>query len=147
MGASYRPQTDGQTERLNQEVKKYLRNYTHSHKPDWDEFLGLCEFALNSRYNRSIGMTPFQADIGYNPRLPVDVDLPTETTVKTFITSQLENLKKIQHTLQEAKDKMKFFYDKGRRDQSFKVNDLVLISLQNLSHEYSGHDSKTLGPR
>jgi transposase InsO family protein len=46
---AYHPQTDGQTERLNQEVEHYLRVFTNYHQTDWVEWLTLAEFAYNDK--------------------------------------------------------------------------------------------------
>lgn len=49
MLTAFHPQTDGQTERWNQEVEQYLRAFTNYRQDDWAEYLPIAEFALNSR--------------------------------------------------------------------------------------------------
>ncbi len=41
-------QTDGQTERVNQEVEKYLRIFVDHLQNDWAEWLSLTAFAHNN---------------------------------------------------------------------------------------------------
>ncbi|KAG8916674.1 hypothetical protein FRC01_002921 [Tulasnella sp. 417] len=65
---AYHPQTDGQTERANQEIEQFLRLYTSHRQDDWDQYLALGEFAYNNRLNASIGTTPFFADLGRHPK-------------------------------------------------------------------------------
>ena len=36
---AYHPQTDGQTEHINQELKTYIRMFCNHHQNDWDELL------------------------------------------------------------------------------------------------------------
>ena len=68
---AYQPQTDGQTERVNQELEGYLRHYTSYLQDDWDRWLPLAEFAYNNSVQSSTGVTPFFACLGYNPSFDV----------------------------------------------------------------------------
>jgi len=45
---AYHPQTDGQTKRVNQEVKQYLCLYVSYQQDDWSEYLPLAKFAHNN---------------------------------------------------------------------------------------------------
>lgn len=42
------PQTDGQTERINQEVEQYLRVWCHHRQDNWADRLALAEFNYNN---------------------------------------------------------------------------------------------------
>ena len=64
---AYLPQTDGQTERVNQILEQYLRCYVNYLQNDWAELLLLAEFTYNNTPQDSIGMTPFFANKGYHP--------------------------------------------------------------------------------
>jgi transposase InsO family protein len=56
---SYHPQTDGQTERINQELGCYLRAFVNDEQEDWVEWLPITEFAYNNAINEVTGETPF----------------------------------------------------------------------------------------
>ncbi len=56
---AYHPQTDGQTERVNQEVEHYLRTYTNNEQDDWSEWLSRAEYAHNNRIHSATGYSPF----------------------------------------------------------------------------------------
>ena len=43
------PQTDGQTERINQEIEQYLRLFVNQRQDDWYEWVSLAEFVENLR--------------------------------------------------------------------------------------------------
>jgi hypothetical protein len=45
---AFHPQTDGQTEQLNQELEIYLCTWTSEQQDDWDEWLPLVEFTYNN---------------------------------------------------------------------------------------------------
>jgi hypothetical protein len=67
LSTAYHPQTDGQTERLNQEVEQYLRHFVNERQNDWSSLLVTAEFALNNRMNASTKKSPFQIVYGYSP--------------------------------------------------------------------------------
>ena len=79
---AFHPETDGQSERMVQEFKAYLRRALTSRQAmeagragdgDWLEWLPFAQLALNSRVNESTGFSPFFLTHGTNPRLG-DVD-------------------------------------------------------------------------
>jgi hypothetical protein len=48
MSTSFRPQTDGQTERVNLVIQQFLRNYVAADQQDWVDHLELAEFCYNN---------------------------------------------------------------------------------------------------
>ncbi|KAL4037875.1 hypothetical protein IC575_001476 [Cucumis melo] len=58
---AFHPQTDGQTERLNQVLEDILRACALEFPGSWDSHLNLMEFAYNNSYQATIGMTSFEA--------------------------------------------------------------------------------------
>ncbi len=56
---AYHPQTDGQTERINQEVEHYLRTYTNDEQDDWSEWLSRAEYTHNNRIHSATRILPF----------------------------------------------------------------------------------------
>ncbi|KAK3520772.1 hypothetical protein QTP70_032340 [Hemibagrus guttatus] len=69
LSLGYHPQTNGQTERKIQEVSRFLRTFCHSHQESWSQFLGWAEYAQNSLRQSTMGFTPFQCMLGYQPSL------------------------------------------------------------------------------
>jgi transposase InsO family protein len=60
MSSSYHPQTDGQTERLNQCMETYLRCLVHSCPTKWTDWLPLAEYWYNTAFHSALGKTPFE---------------------------------------------------------------------------------------
>jgi transposase InsO family protein len=48
MSTAYHPQTNGQTERFNQELEQYLRVFCDYRQDDWVKWLPIAQFAHNS---------------------------------------------------------------------------------------------------
>jgi hypothetical protein len=70
--SSYHPQTDGQTERVNQIVEDMLRASIMHFDKSWDKCLSLAEFSYNNRYQASLKMAPFEALYGRRCRTPLN---------------------------------------------------------------------------
>jgi transposase InsO family protein len=67
ISTAYHPQTDGQTERINQEVEQYLRLFVNYRQDDWVEWLSLAEFSYNDKVNTATKYTPFYLNWGRHP--------------------------------------------------------------------------------
>jgi hypothetical protein len=71
MSTAFHPQTDGQTERVNQVMEDMLRSCILDFGGSWESHLHLIEFAYNNSYHSSIGMAPFEALYGRPCRTPI----------------------------------------------------------------------------
>lgn len=132
MSTTYHPQTDGQTERVNQCLETYLRCFISSCPSRWSKWLPLAEFWYNTTYHSAIKMSPFMALYGHPPRylgisdtsVPVVTDLHDWLQERQLVTALLR-----QH-LHRANTRMKHFADRKRSDRSFQVGDWVYLRLQ-----------------
>ena len=62
LSTAFHPQTDGQTERMNQELEQYLQMFIDHHQEQWPEWLETTEFAYNNKVQTSIKVSPFKAN-------------------------------------------------------------------------------------
>jgi len=69
MSTAYHPQTDGQSEQMNQTVKTYLWHYVNAKQDNWVQLLPMAQFVYNSARNETTGKTPFIANYGYHPEV------------------------------------------------------------------------------
>ena len=78
MSTAYHPQCDSQAEKANPTLETFLKVYIVQLKSpeQWSRLLPLAEFTYNAAKHKSIGMSPFKADIGYILRLPLDLLAP-----------------------------------------------------------------------
>jgi hypothetical protein len=61
---TYHPESDGQTERVNQVIKDMLMMYVMDKPSKWEDYLHLVEFDYNNGYQTSLKMSPFEALYG-----------------------------------------------------------------------------------
>jgi hypothetical protein len=73
MSTAFHPETDGQTKRVNQEAKRFLRTYLNYQQDDWDEWLPEAKAAINANPSETTGISPFFATNGYEPRMTFDL--------------------------------------------------------------------------
>jgi len=69
LSTAFHPQTNGQTERTNQELEQYLRMFIDHRQEQWPEWLGTAEFAYNNKVNTSTKVSPFRANSRRDPRM------------------------------------------------------------------------------
>jgi len=69
LSTAYYPQTNRQTERINQELKQYLRVFIDHRQEQWPDWLGTAEFAYNNKIHIATKTSPFKANYGQNPRI------------------------------------------------------------------------------
>jgi len=67
MSTAFHPQTDGQTEWLNQTIEAYLRAFVSKEQNNWASLLPMAEFAYNNSVTTGNGVTPFYANYGFHP--------------------------------------------------------------------------------
>src|SRR5437016_3137791 len=65
---AFRPQTDGQTERVNQTLEQYLRQYCNYEQDNWCDLLPLAEYAYNNSATTETELSRFLANYGFHPR-------------------------------------------------------------------------------
>ena len=87
LSTAYHLQTDGQSERWNQEIEAYLRMFCSRRRDDWVKWLPIAEFAFNSHVHSSTGYSPFYLMYGYEPQFhvlaaPTDVPAADERIAK-----------------------------------------------------------------
>jgi hypothetical protein len=66
---SYHPQSDDQTERVNQCIENYLRCMVMNQPKKWSKWVALAEYWYNTSFQSLLKITPFEAMYGYAPPL------------------------------------------------------------------------------
>ena len=150
LSSAYHPQTDGQTERVNQVLEQYLRCTINYHQDNWVDLLPLAEFAYNNTLQGSTQQTPFFANYGHHPRfdqLHLNVsENPAATDLATRLSDIQEQMKQ---SLLEAQRHQKTNADKSRKEHpDISVGDKVWLLRRNLRTRRPSDklDYRRLGP-
>ena len=69
----FHPQTDGQTERMNQELEQYLQFFIEHRQKDWPEWLAAAEFAINNKVHMATKVSTFMANYSKELRMGGDI--------------------------------------------------------------------------
>ena len=99
---SFRPMTQGQTERKNRTIKAELIKRIHQFGPKWPTFLKWIEMAYNCTPHPSHGYTPFLLMFGREARVPMQATIPKidtsgwQTTMKSYLADFLDRMAKFQ---------------------------------------------------
>ena len=73
LSMAFHPQTDGQTEHMNQELEQYLRFFVENRQKDWPEWLASAKFAVNNKTHTATKVSPFMANYGRELRMGGDI--------------------------------------------------------------------------
>jgi hypothetical protein len=139
MSTAYHPQSDGQTERMNQVLEDMLRHWVNPALDNWDALLDCAEFAINNAQSQSTGTTPFRLNYGYDPLTPLALAAGAELpAVDTCLKSMHEALVSAKLSLQAAQDRQKSAFDQKRKEQEFEAGQQVLLNSVNLKFKRAG---------
>ena len=130
LSTAFRPQTDCQTERLNQTIEQYLRVFSEYEQDNWVELLPLAEFAYNDSVHHSTQMTPFWANYHNHP--PMQFKLPktpsnmrSEILADATVSGMEETHRLLRENLLEAHVLQSRYA--GRKDMIFEVTNKVWL--------------------
>ncbi|SOV03718.1 uncharacterized protein UDID_19310 [Ustilago sp. UG-2017a] len=135
--SAYHPQSDGQTERINQVLEQFLRGYSNHLQTDWSDLLPLAEFSYNNAEHASTQLTPFFANYRYHPRFSFDNTDPASPALFLTARSYADQLKQLHEyvcgELVKANSQSAEQFDKHRLPApQFRPGDRVWLSADNI---------------
>jgi transposase InsO family protein len=107
LSITYHPETDGQTERVNQVMEDMLRMYVMDNQTQWEKYLPLVEFAYNNSYHSSIVMPPYEYLYGRPCKMPLNWDRLEDRVIvgPKLIQEMEEQVIQIRQRVKEAQDR------------------------------------------
>ena len=135
--STYRPQTDGVSEKYFATLNDMLSQYVQTSLRSWTEVLPFVVFAYNICEHQSTGLSPFFLLHGYEPMVPWHLAFPVNRRKMQY--SELESpsldLRKnfndawvlAKQNLADAQDMYKFHHDKSTSDPGFQEGDAVFL--------------------
>jgi hypothetical protein len=129
--SAYHPQTDGQTERINQILENMLRAYALKDNQSWDKCLPYAEFSYNNSYQQSIKMAPFEFLYGRKCRTPLFWNEPGENQIfgPDILREAERQVQMVRENLKLAQSRQKSYVDNRRRELRFQVGDFVYLKV------------------
>ena len=134
LSTAYHPQTNGQTERLNQDVKQYLRLFVSQRQNDWPEWITCAKFTYNNKVHSATKVSPFYANYRRHPRMGIE---PWRANKLELAKEVAERMKEIHEeagaALSKARDNMTHYADQHRGSApEYKVGNKVWLSTKDI---------------
>ena len=112
---AYHPQTDGQTERVNQVLEDMLRMYVRDHPKKWEYYLYLVEFSYNNHYQTSTKLIPFEILYGRKCNTPISWSNPVH-----ILVLGPDLLKEMELTVKQVQSNLKIAHDRHKSHADLK---------------------------
>ncbi|KAF8748433.1 Chromo (CHRromatin Organization MOdifier) domain [Rhizoctonia solani] len=142
---AYHPESDRQTERVNQFIEFYLRSYVTADHSDWVKWLPLAEYAYNNAKHSATGKTPFEIDLWQKPNHE-SVKHPCKRPEADLVADTLaREWKEAKAALRMSKERMT--RDKGTVPE-YSIGEKVWLDGKNVELRTNSNklDPKQLGP-
>jgi len=145
----FHSQTNGQMERVNQELEQYLRMFIDHRQEQWPDWLEMAEFAYNNKAHSSTKMSSFKANYRQDPRMGFEMRKKEKYEgAEKFVTKMKEIQEEAKAALEKAQEEMKKYADRKRGEaDKYKVGDLIMLSTKDLKYQMTGRRTEKLTER
>ena len=108
LSTAFHPQTDGQMERMNQELEQYLRFFVDHQQKDWLEWLASAEFAVNNKAHSATKISSLIANYGRELRMGGNIRKRGKVEKATEFVERMKKVhEEAEAVLKKAQEDMK----------------------------------------
>jgi len=134
ISTAYHPQTDRQTERMNQLIEAYLRSYCIYEQNDWASMLAMAAKAYNNSKQSQKKISPFYANDRFEPRRNWPTNIKLKNTASGIYNQYMSEIfQKVSVQLETSIMAMKTYYHKNRKSiEQFREGELVMLDGNNI---------------
>jgi hypothetical protein len=135
LSTAYHPQTDGQTERVNQTMETYLRIYCNQQQNNWVSLLPMAQMAYNNKKSEATGISPFFATHGRHPNLftrSFDSNIQTESAIASVEALKEVHQKSLENIAKAQSRSISYVNQKRKTAPLLKEGDKVYLRTKNL---------------
>ena len=122
MSLAYHPQSNGQVEISNREIKNILENIVNANRKDWSSKLEDALWANRTTYKSPIGMSPYRIVYGKHCHLPLELEYKAMWAIKKLNfdfqvvkEKRLLQLNELEELRNGAYDNAKIYKDKTKK--------------------------------
>jgi hypothetical protein len=134
LSSGFHPQSNGQTERANQDLERVLQCLVSKNPSSWSQQLSMVEYAHNTLPVSATGLSPFECSVGYQP--PIFPSLESEVAVPSahaFVQRCHRTWTRARETLLQVGARTKAKADRHRsKPPVYVVGQKVWLSTKNI---------------
>ena len=140
ISTAYHPQTDGQSEQMNQSMEDLLRIFCNHRQDNWAEWLPVVQYVLNSRVSTTTQKAPYKVWMGH---IPLAHQVVTVNKVPK-LEERVKLLKAVRKDVSEAIIKAQ---EKWKRNTGFKLYKPGERVWLEGTHLHTTHPTRKLRPK
>jgi hypothetical protein len=124
---------NGQAEIMIRTIKRTIKKFMKYKASNWDDLVGLIEFAINDSLSLTTGFTPFYLTYGVHPQTVEQGMDMGKFTWGDWMVEIRNAIREAKVNIKEKQEQQKKQFDKHRREENFQVGDLVWLESEGIT--------------
>ena len=134
---AYHSQTDGQTERMNQDLKQYLRMFIDHRQEQQSNWLTTVEFVYNNKVQTSTRVSLFKANNRWDPYIGFEIRKKGKFEKAVESATRIKEVyKEAKAVLRKSQEEIQKYADRKKSElEEYKVENWILLSTKDLKYQ------------